>query len=93
MNEFDQLQEKVSSLRAVILAKHPTLPTLLKEILIALNKQPENVILLSPEQISEIVSGIEAQKGVYLAASVTKPAAQKSATAKIKMNPGAALGF
>lgn len=93
MNEFDQLQEKVASLRGVILEKHPRLPVLLKEILAALTAQPENVLILTPEQISEIVSGIEAHKGVYIAASVTKPAAQKSATAKIKLNASAALGF
>lgn len=91
MNEFEQLQEKVLSLTAVIAEKHPRLPTLLKEILVALKAQPENVLLLQPEEISEIVRGIETQQGVYLAASVTKPAAQKSTISKIKLNPKLAL--
>jgi len=91
VTEFEQLQEKVLSLQSTILEKHPRLPGLLKEILVALKAQPENTLLLSPEEISAIVSGIETQQGVYLAASVTKPAVQKTTISKIKLNPKLAL--
>jgi len=93
MNEFEQLQEKVGSLKAIILTKHPALPTLLKEILVALTKQPENVLLLKPEEISEIVSGIEAQTNTFLVNSVTAPSKAKSAVSQIKLGGAAALGL
>jgi DNA polymerase III psi subunit len=93
LSEMDQLREKVASLEAIILTKHPTLPSLLSQILQALQQQPEQVLLLSPEEISQVVAGIEIHKGVFLAASVTKPAAQKTGIAKIKANAASALGF
>ena len=93
LSEVDQLKEKVASLTNVILTKHPTLPSLLSQILQALQQQPEQVLLLSPEEVSQIVAGIETHKGVYIAASVSKPAAQKTGVAKIKMNAASALGL
>ena len=93
MNEVQQLQEKVASLTVAITEKHPRLPVLLKEILAALRQQPENTLLLSEVEISQIVNGIETHTNVFIAASVTKPAAVKTGTAKIKANAAAALGL
>ena len=79
-----QLSEKVASLSTAILEKHPTMPTLLREIHTTLSKYPEQVTLLTEEEISVIVSELSVQTNVAFAQSATKPAAAKSLTAKIK---------
>ena len=79
-----ELREKVGQLASAILEKNPKMPTLLREIHSALRAQPENVTLLSEEDISVIVSGLSVQTNVAFAQSATKPAAAKSLTAKIK---------
>lgn len=78
------LKEKCAELQNLLLAKHPRMPVLLREIHTALRQQPENVTLLSEEDIAIVVSGLKVQTGVEFAASVTKGAGQKSALAKIK---------
>lgn len=82
--EAFQLKEKVASLSELILSKHPRMPTLLREIHTTIRSYPEQVTLLSEEDISIIVSGLQVQTATTFAASATKPAAVKSVTAKIK---------
>lgn len=79
-----ELKERVSALSDAILAKHPMMPKLLQEIHKTLRAQPENVTLLSEEDIQVIVSGLKVQTQTEFASSVTKPSAAKSVTAKIK---------
>ena len=79
-----ELQEKVQSLKDALLSKHPTMPTLLQEIYKTLRAQPENVTLMTEEQIAVIVEGLKVQTQTSFAASVTKPSAAKAASAKIK---------
>jgi len=62
-----ELAEKLASLENLIKEKHPRMPTLLQEIHSALRQQPENVILLSEEEISSIVEGLKIQTGVAFA--------------------------
>jgi len=71
------VREKIASFQEALLAKHPRIPNLLQEIHSALKAQPENVTLLSEDEIRIIVNGLEKQTHTYLAASVTakKPAA------------------
>lgn len=84
MTEAEQLSEKVGTLKDAILSRHPTLPTLLREIHTTLMKYPEQVTLLSEQEISVIVSGLSVQTGITFAAAATKPAGVKSLAAKIK---------
>lgn len=84
MTPLEQLSEKVSALSEAILGRHPTMPTLLREIHTTLRSYPEQVTLLSESEIQVIVSGLSAQTNVAFAASASKPAAAKSLTAKIK---------
>ena len=84
MTPAEQLSEKVSSLSEAILGRHPTMPTLLREIHTTLRSYPEQVTLLSESEIQVIVSGLSVQTNVAFAASASKPAAAKSLTAKIK---------
>ena len=79
-----ELQEKIQSLQNAILDKHPTMPTLLREIHIALRKQPENVVILSEDQIGIIVRGLEVQTNIFLAETVSKSAKSTSKVASIK---------
>lgn len=80
---FD-LQEKITSLQESILEKHPRMPTLLREIHIALRKQPENVIILSEEEIGTIVRGLEIQTNTFLAETVSKSSKSTSAVSRVK---------
>lgn len=84
MNDGFILKEKVAALSDSILAKHPTMPTLLREIHTLIRQYPEQVTLLAEEDIKTIVAGLQVQTMTSFAASVTKPAAAKSVTAKIK---------
>ena len=60
-----ELAEKVFSLSAMIIDKHPQLPTLLRDIHTALRKQPENVTLMSEEEICIIVSALKVQTNTF----------------------------
>jgi hypothetical protein len=60
------------------------MPTLLREIHTTLRKQPENVTLLSEEEIKVIVNGLQKQTGVELVQAVTK-APGKTAALKNKI--------
>lgn len=79
-----ELQEKVADLSSALLAKHPRMPTLLREIYQNLRAQPENVTLLSEEDISIIVRGLQVQTQTEFASAVTKsPSATKNLKTKI----------
>ena len=79
-----QLQQKFGELEQAILARHPTLPVLLREIHTALRAQPENVTLASEEEIAIVVQGLKIQTGVEFAAAAQKGTSAKAANAKIK---------
>lgn len=84
MNLETQIKEKITSLREKILTKHPSMPSLLQEIHTALLKNPEQVTLLSEEEIKDLVSGLEMQTNTFLVtAAATKPAS-KSVVGRIK---------
>lgn len=85
-----QLKEKVAALAEAILAKHPSMPTLLREIHTTVGKYPEQVTLLDEADINIIVSGLSVQTNIAFAQSVTKPAAAKSLTTKLKALGGKA---
>jgi len=79
-----QLREKVATLATAILDRHPTMPTLLREIHTTLRSYPEQVTLLDEEEIGIIVSGLTIQTNTTFAAAATKPTAAKSLASKIK---------
>jgi hypothetical protein len=84
MQQAFELKEKVATLQQALLDKHPTMPTLLREIHKTLKEQPENVVLLSEEEIAAIVNGLKAQTQTEFASIVTKSAKSTSAVSKIK---------
>ena len=79
----NELFSKVSALQEALLDRHPSMPSILREIHTALRAQPENVTLLNEDQISVIVNGLKVQTGVSFAAAAMKPAGSKSLKAKI----------
>lgn len=79
-----ELQTQILELQNAILSRHPSMPTLLRQVHTALRKQPENVILLSEEDIGIIVNGLEAQTNTFLAETVTKGAKSTSKVASVK---------
>jgi hypothetical protein len=84
MDQATQLRSKVLELSEAILHKHPTLPTLLREIHSTLQKYPENVTLLPEEDIQVLVRGLEIQTNTYLADSVvSKKSSSKSLSSKL----------
>ena len=79
-----ELKEKVADLSQQLLSKHPRMPILLREIHTALRAQPENVTLLSEEEIGVIISGLKIQTQTEFAAAALKPTGTKAAVNKIK---------
>jgi len=77
------LQEKVAELGTAILARHPRMPALLREIHQTLSKYPEQVTLMSEEDIHQVVEGLKIQTGVEFAVAVTKSTVTKSLKSKI----------
>lgn len=67
-----ELENKILALQEQVIARAPGMPTLLQEIWIALKKQPENVTLLTEENIQIIVSGLEVQTNNKLVEVLTK---------------------
>jgi hypothetical protein len=79
-----ELKEKVASLQDAILSRHPRMTGLLAEIHKTLKQYPENVTLMSEEEVKVIVSGLEMQTQTYLASqTVGKPGSGKSIAAKL----------
>lgn len=80
------LKEKVAELSQRILERHPSMPTLLQEIHKTIRQYPEQVTLMSEEEINQVVEGLKIQTGVAFATAAVKPstAAKKTLDNKIK---------
>jgi hypothetical protein len=76
-----EVQDKIQELQERLLSQHPTMPVLLQTIHKLLKQQPDNVTLLSDEQIGVIVSGLLRHTGTEIAAKAagkkTKKVSQK----------------
>ena len=70
---------KISELHQSILDEHPTMPILLREIHQNLKLDPENVTLLTPQEVSIIVSGLMKQTDTTITTSILKGTKGKSA--------------
>lgn len=66
------LQMKLAELSESILAAHPRLPVLLRDIHTQLLKDPDQVTLLSEEDIRLIVTGLKQQTKTEIATSALK---------------------
>lgn len=78
MLTHEAIRMKIAELQECILAAHPRMPTLLREIHTVLKSDPENVTLLSEEDIGIIVSGLKIQTKT----EITAKALSKKTTLK-----------
>lgn len=78
------LKEKVATLQAALTERSPKMPSILREIHTALRDMPENVTLLSEDEIAVIVNGLKMQTQTEFASIVAKSSKSPSVTAKIK---------
>ena len=78
------IREKIGSLQSALLERHPRMPNLLQEIHTTLRAQPENVTLMTEEEIRIIVSGLEKQTNTFLADVVSKSKKSTSTASKLK---------
>lgn len=88
-----EIQTKLASLQEALLESHPTMPTLLRDIHTTLKSQPEQVTLMTEDEIHIIIQGLEKQTNTHLAASVTKKSKSASSRAAMKNATSADLGF
>jgi hypothetical protein len=77
-----ELKEKVSALSEAILSKHPTMKSLLREIHTTVSKYPEQITLLSEDEISKIVQGLMVTTGIEFAEKAIKAPASKTKAIK-----------
>ena len=66
------LQMRIASLESAILATHPTLPVILREIHKQLRDDPAIVTLMTPEEIRVVVSGLKLQTKVEITQAAVK---------------------
>jgi hypothetical protein len=79
MNLSEQISEKILSLESALLTQNPTMPTLLNDIWKTLKENPDNVTLLSEQEIGVIVNGLKRQTSTEIATAALKSATKKSA--------------
>lgn len=72
------VKEKIQELDAVIKAAHPRMPLLLREIHTILAKDATVVSLLTEEEISVLVSGLEKQTKVEITTALVKKKTPKN---------------
>jgi hypothetical protein len=68
----EEIKIKIAELQAAILQSHPTIPTLLQAIHKVLKSDPENVTLMSEEDIGILVSGLKKQTMTEITTAVLK---------------------
>ena len=77
------IQFKLAELSAALLAANPEMPVLLAKIHAALKADPEQVTLLSEEDIALVVQGLSKHTGVSLTAAAKAP---KAPSAKSRLD-------
>lgn len=80
-NAFE-LATKVEELSQAILVRHPTLPNLLQQIHRTLQQYPEQVTLMTEEQVNAVVEGLKIQTGVEFAKTATSGKASAATNLK-----------
>lgn len=80
-----EIKSKLDALQEALLSSHPTLPTLLRDIHRTLKAQPDQVTLMTPEEIQIVVLGLAKQTTSHLVEGSMKPTkAAKESLKKVK---------
>lgn len=77
-----EIKTKLEELQQALLTQHPTMPTLLRDIHKTLKAQPEQVTLMTEEEVAIVIQGLEKQTNSHLAASTLKPTKAKKESLK-----------
>ena len=78
MTPHELISHKISELSLSVQATLPNMPTLLREIHANLKQDPELVTLLTPQQVSVIVSGLSKQTQTAITTSILSGSKGKS---------------
>lgn len=71
------IKSKLDELQQALLTAHPTMPQLLRDIHKTLKAQPDQVTLMTEDEIAIVVQGLEKQTNSNLTASAMKPTKAK----------------
>lgn len=77
-----EIHTKLQELQQALLDATPNMPTLLRDIHRTLKGQPEQVTLMSEDEIAIVVQGLQKQTNSNLAAATMKPSTSKRAALK-----------
>jgi ribosomal protein L6P/L9E len=78
-----EIKTKLDALQQALLDEHPQIPTLLRDIHTTLKSQPEQVTLMTEEEINIVIQGLEKQTNTYLAAATVKSSRSPSKRAAL----------
>lgn len=78
MTPHETLSLKIAELHQSVLASHPTMPNLLREIHANLKQDPEIVTLLTPQEVAIIISGLSKQTQTTITSSILSGSKGKS---------------
>lgn len=87
-----EIKTKLDELQAALLDSHPSMPMLLRDIHRTLKAQPDQVTLLTEQDIALLIQGLQKQTNTVLASSPKSSRAKSSKAALSKMT-AADLGF
>lgn len=77
-----EISSKLDELQQALLTNHPAMATLLRDIHRTLKAQPEQVTLMSEDEIATVVAGLQKQTNTHLAALTMKPSKSKKESLK-----------
>jgi hypothetical protein len=80
MSQMNSIQMQIAELEQAMLAAHPRMPLLLKDIHTALKSDPANVTLLTEDEIGIIVAGLKKQTATEITATLMKKKTSLKAT-------------
>lgn len=72
MDISTQIKEKTLQLEQALLTSHPSMPSLLKDIWLTLKQNPDQVTLLSEEDIGIVVRGLKQQTKTEISTTALK---------------------
>ena len=78
MTPHEIISLKISELDQALKESSPTMPTLLRDIHKSLSLDPENVTLLSPQEVAIIVNGLSKQTQTIITTSILSGSKGKS---------------
>lgn len=93
MNSFTQVSERIAALSQALQERSPHIKTILHQIHTTLAQQPENVTLLTEEQIVPIIQGLEQVTNTHFAISSSKGAGSTKIAKKLANASMDAFGF